>query len=572
MEHGWGFLLQIVVTLGAALVLGGLFERVRQSAVLGYLAAGVLLGPSGLGFIHEDEFKEAAAELGVTLLLFSVGLEFSLKRLRSLGTVAGGGGTLQILFTALVICAIGTLFGLPVSTAFVLGLVVAPSSTATVLRLLADRTEMDSIHGRNSLGILLLQDVALVPLVLLVTSLSSEGSMAEVAMDMGKAVGASILLVLLLWVITNFVLPHLFTTAALLKNRELAILLAIVTALGSAWVTHEAGLSPALGAFIAGILLAESPFANQVRADIGVLKTLFLTLFFTSVGILADLSWVWANFLPVTACVAALMTIKALVVWIVLLFFRQSHQSAVATGLCLSQAGEFSFVLAGIAYEGGGIGENLFRLLVSANLATLFLTPFMVSAAVPVGRAFESVAKRLRIPDRCIAVEHPELEIKGGHVIVVGFGPTGQSVARSVCDRGDEVVIIEMNPKTVETAREMGRHAFLGDASSEDILEHLHVSSAKAVIVTIPDHRAGVAVIATVRKITSTAFIVARARYHRFAKEYMDAGADVVLDEEIETGAILGERIVRGMDQRSLAKIRKMSGENQEDDRDIPVF
>ncbi len=557
MEHGWNILLQLVIMLGAALVLGGLFERVKQSAVLGYLAAGVLLGPSGLGVIHEDEFKEAAAELGVTLLLFSVGLEFSLTRLKSLGTLAGVGGSLQVALTALVVAVIGTLFGLPLPAALVLGLIVAPSSTATVLRLLADRTEMDSIHGRNSLGILLLQDIALVPLVLLVTSLSSEGSVAEVAMDIGKAVGASIVLVLLLWTITNFLLPHLFTAAALLKNRELAILLAIVTAIGSAWVTHHAGLSPALGAFIAGILLAESPFATQVRADIGVLKTLFLTLFFTSVGILADLGWMGANLLPVVLAVAGLIAIKALVVWAVLLVFRQSHHNAAATGLCLAQAGEFSFVLAGIAYDGGGMGEDLFRLLISANLATLFLTPFMVSMAVPAGRAFEAFAKRVRIPDHCIAVDEPEPAPTGGHVIIVGFGPTGQSVARSVCDRGDEVVIVEMNPKTVEAAREMGQRAYLGDASHGDILEHLHVASAKAVIVTIPDHRAGVAVVMSVRKATSSCFVVARARYHRFAGEYMEAGADVVLDEEIETGAVLGERIARGMDARSLAKIRQ---------------
>jgi len=575
MHHAWEVILQIVLVLGVALLLGGLFERFKQSAVLGYLAGGVFLGPSCCGLIADTEFMSSVAELGVTLLLFSIGLEFSLKRLKSLGAIAAGGGSLQVGVTTVVVAAIGMAAGLPLSAAAVLGLIVAQSSTACVLRLLGDRSELDSIHGRNATGVLLMQDMLLVPTVLLVSSLSTGGGASAMLLTIGKALGASVVLVLGLWLVTSKMLPHVFTAALLTRNRELSILLATVTALGAAWVTHSIHLSPALGAFIAGMLLAESPFASQVRADIGVLKTLFLTIFFTSVGILADLAWIRDNLLLVVGAVAALLVVKSFVVWGVMLAFRNSHRNAMATGICLAQAGEFSFVLAAMAFDLKGIPEDTYRLVVSAALATLFLSPFLVNFALPLGTRFEKLCALLRIPQPL----QPKLDDVGehlhNHVIVTGFGPTGQAVARSVQERGNPVVV-EMNPRTVDAARELGMKAFIGDASNEEILEHLHLASAKAIVITIPDHRAALAVVATALKIAPHTFIVVRARYHRHAPEFIAAGAHVVLDEEIETGAVLGDRIVRGMDMRSLARIRKLDAAELDgeegDDRLITRF
>lgn len=558
MHHAWDIILNLVMILTAALLLGGLFERFKQSAVLGYLAAGVLLGPSVLKLIEDGEFMDSIAELGVTLLLFSIGLEFSLKRLKSMGAIAAGGGSLQVAATALVVALIGMLAGLNFAAAAVLGLVVAQSSTACVLRLLGDRAELDSIHGRNATGVLLMQDVLLVPTVLAVSSLSTQGDAATMLASVGRALGASVVLVTVLWVVTSKMLPHVFTAALLLRSRELTILLATITALGSAWVTHTVGLSPALGAFIAGIMLAESPFATQVRADIGVLKTLFLTIFFTSVGIMADLGWVRDHVLELLGAVGVLVVVKALVVWGVMLAFRNSHRNAMATGICLAQAGEFSFVLAEMAFRLGGMSNDMFRLIVSAALVTLFLSPFLVSLALPIAGRFEKLCALLRIPQPLQPTLDAVEEHLHNHVIVTGFGPTGQAVARSVQERGNPVVVVEMNPRTVESARQLGMKAFIGDASNEDILEHLHIQSAKAIVITIPDHRAALAVVATALKLAPHTFIVVRARYHRHAPEFIAAGAHVVLDEEVETGAILGDRIVRGMDMRSLARIRKL--------------
>ena len=272
----WTILSQVLVLLSVALVLGVVFERLRQSAILGYLVAGVVLGPATLGWVETEEVVGDIAELGVSLLLFAVGLEFSLKRLWRIGPVGLGGGTLQVLLTGAVAAIVCLALGMSGGTAVALGAMISFSSTACVLRILVDRTRIDSVYGRNALGILLLQDIAVVPLVLLVTMLasSSGGDFGQLLLAMGRSLIVFVGLTGGFWVISNYVLPHLMRASLLARNRELPILLAMVVALGSAWAAHAFGLSPALGAFVAGMVLAESPFALQIRSDIGALRTL----------------------------------------------------------------------------------------------------------------------------------------------------------------------------------------------------------------------------------------------------------------------------------------------------------
>lgn len=541
----WTALLDLLILLGVAMILGALCERLKQSAILGYLLAGTLLGPNALDWMPNHEAVSSIAELGVALLLFTIGLEFSWSHLKKLGPVALGGGTLQVLVTGGVTAAVCNAIGFEWRTGLALGGVVALSSTACVLRILLSRAEMESIHGRNSLGILLLQDIAVVPLVLLVTVLGAGGSMTEIGWEVGRAIGAACLLAGALFVILNYVVPPLLGTKEWARNRELPTLLAVVTALGAAWVAHRLGLSPALGAFMAGMLLAESPFATQIRAEVGSLRTLFVTLFFSSIGMLGDPAWAAANWMQIVVVVTLIVSGKAAVTAGVALTFRYSLGASLATGICLAQVGEFSFVIAEVAHLGGLFDADLFRLIVSATIVTLFLTPYLVGiaplVATSVGRISPRHAERLPDSDKSALPTDA-----GGDkpIIIVGFGPAAQRAAEAL-ERSSSapIVIIELHPASADLARSAGFETHLGDATRAEVLEHAGVGRARGVIVAVPDTATSRNIVGQVRMLAPHALIVTRARYHAHRDELMNAGANVAVDEEEIVGKYLASAL-----------------------------
>lgn len=530
----WHFLLQILMLLGAAVVLGAVAERLRQSAIVGYLLAGTLVAP----WITHDAAVGGLAELGVALLLFSIGLEFSWQRLKRLGGPALIGGGFQIVLT--LACFAGIVFGAgsAVGEAIAFGAVIALSSTAVVLRTLTGRGEIDSVHGRTSLGILLMQDIAVVPLVLLVDSMGSVGGgVGPVVWTLIKEVFFAGLLVAAFILIAQYVLPVVLMSRTLTRNREIPILLAVVAALGSAWVSHTLGLSPALGAFVAGVVLGESPLATQIRADVGALKTLFVTLFFSSIGMLADVGWIVQNAAMLLAVVAAVIVGKALIVWAIGRRLHMAHRHAIAAGLCLAQVGEFSFVILGESTE--LIGQQMQQLLVSVTVVTLLVTPYLIALAPRIGGGVERWLRRRGWAGPA-TVDAPTMgDALSGHVIVIGFGPAGREVAEALEARGAAVLVIDLNARTVMEARHAGRRALAGDAANADILEHAHVGSAREVVVTLPDHRAAIQVIRQVRAIAPQTRIIARSRYNIYAGEMEAAGAHVVVPEETSVGEML---------------------------------
>ena len=534
----WTSLLDVLILLSAAMLFGALCERLRQSAILGYLLAGTLLGPNALNLMPNHAAVATISELGVALLLFTIGLEFSWRRLRSIGPIALAGGSVQVLLTGGLSAGVGLALGLAGRPALAIGAMIALSSTACVLRLLVTRSEIDSVHGRNALGILLLQDIAVVPLVLLVTALGGDGSVAQIGWDLGRAAGVAVLLVAGLFFVLNYIVPLLLGAHAAVRNRDLPILLAIVTAVGAAWASHELGLSPALGAFIAGILLAESPFATQIRADVTSLRTLFVTLFFSSIGMLGDPTWVLANWAPVAGVVAAIVVGKTLVVSGVASAFRYTPAHSIATGVCLAQVGEFSFVLAEVARHGNVIDERLFALLVSATIGTLLLSPYLVAIAPRLAILVAHLTPPAP-PTPHTATEHSSQSETpwSGHILIVGFGPAGRRIAEALLQRHKpQLVVVELNPKSADVARTYGLRTYIGDATRSELLEHLHIKSARAVAVTLPDPSASRRVIEQVRALSPGTPIVARARYHVYRWELMVAGAPVVIDEEEEVG------------------------------------
>jgi len=538
----WDVLFDILVLLGGALVLGVLCERLRQSPILGYLAAGTLLGPHAMQVVSSADEVSQLAELGVALLLFTIGLEFSWPRLKKLGAAALGGGTGQVLITMGIGAGVALGFGVSWKTAVAIGAIVALSSTAVVLRLLISRAEIESAHGRHALGILLMQDVAVVPLVLLVTVIGGEGSAQEVGTDVLLAVAGAAGLVVVLYVLLNKVAPKVMGLGALQQNRDLPILLAIVIGLGSAWGSHKLGLSPALGAFVAGMILAESPFATQIRADIGSIRTLLVTLFFSSIGMLGDPAWFVSHLPEVLGLVGAIVVGKSVVIWIVLRVFGLTNRNALAAGICLGQVGEFSFVLAAVA-RGTVISEEVFTLIISTTIVTLFLTPYLVAWGPRVAGGVVGSLERAGLLKPGSVGGDDDLSLSSGGLIVVGFGPAGEAVGTTLEGYGDRVSVIDLNPASIRMAQRLGFTGHIGNAAQAEVLEHAGIAHAIAVVVTVPDPAAAREIVELARTLSPDVHVIARARYHRYFTDLQHGGADEVVDEERIVGAILASRM-----------------------------
>ena len=540
----WTALLDILILLLTAMVLGALCERFKQSAILGYLFAGMLLGPNALDWMPNHHAVSMIAELGVALLLFAIGLEFSWHKLRNIGAIALGGGTLQVILTVALSAVVCLILGLGGRPAVAIGSMIALSSTACVLRLLVSRAEIDSTYGRNALGILLLQDIAVIPLVLIVTVLGSRDSGVQVIYKMGHVVGMAILLVVILYLMLNFIVPGLLRAKDMVRNRELPILLAIVTAVGSAWISYRLGLSPVFGAFVAGILLATSPFATQIRADIAPLQTLFVTLFFSSIGMLSNPAWILEHWAMVAVVVAAIVFGKAIVVSAVAYLFRYSLGHAVATGICLAQVGEFSIVLAEVSRHGQLIDSGLFELIIAATIVTLFLTPYLIAVAPQLAAVLVKLPTRR--PQELRPLSETSLENNTRlreHIVIIGFGPAGQRVAESLMKEQASLVVVELNPKSAINAQAHGFRTYIGDATRAEVMELLQLRAAKAVAVTVPDPITAQQIIDCIRSLSPETVIIARSRYHIYRPNLIRVGATTVVDEEEEVGLRIASEV-----------------------------
>jgi len=535
----WTLVLELVVALGAALTLGLVCERLRISSIVGYLVAGVVVGP-GLGLVRGREEVSLIAEIGVALLLFTIGLEFSVRQLRQLGGRVLGAAVLSILAIMAVGAAVAFAFRQPATAAVSIGAVLSLGSTAVVLRVLRDRSELDNIHGRRALGVLLVQDIFLVPLVLVVTFLGQTGG--SIAQEVGVAFLNTGLLALVLTAFASLVVPRLLDEEAVARNRELPILLAVVTCIGATWAAHELGVSPALGAFVAGMLLAENKFADQMRADVMPLRTLFVTVFFVSIGLLADLQWMGANLGWLLLGTVGVILMKVVVTHLSLRFFLPGIIDSLATAIALAQVGEFSFVLAQIAYANGVLSEGMFQAVVGVSLLTLLVTPFLAGNAPKFAR---SVAKRL-LPLRHLARREKEsVEARNihGHVLLIGFGEAGQAAAEGVARRGQKPFVLDLDPRLVREAEEHGWRAQVGDARSNEMLLHVGAHRSHGVIVTVPDFSVARIIVRQVRLLCPEVPLLVRARYHIHRDELDVAGADVVADEE----GLVGEQLAASL-------------------------
>jgi len=544
----WTNLLDLIVLLTVAMLLGVVAERLKQSAVVGYMLAGVIVGSVGHA-LDDKSNVETMANLGVILLMFTIGLEFNWSRLKRLGLTALSSGAMQIGLTIAIAMAIGAVMLPSWKAAFAIGSALAMSSTAVVLPVLQKRAEADSVHGRFALGVLLVQDLAVVPLVLIVGALGTvEGAEpkggADIVISSLKGFGVVGLFVLGFYLFSRFMLPWLVKWAVPSNNRDVLTLFAFLMAMGSAWLAQRVGISPALGALLAAIFLGESIIAPQLRSDITPLKTVFVTLFFSAIGMYLDVNWFVQNLPVVLMLTAMIVVIKPVVVTVVGLIMKLTPRSAVAAGCSMAQVGLFSFVLAQIAKDGNIINELHFNLLVSATILTLFLTPYTVQMGRPLGNAFDNFLRKRGWSRARIGQEPAAKALAKGHVVVVGYGPAGREVVEAARKRSLPIVVLDLNPASVIEARKLGIEAYVGDASQPAILKLARLDDASAMVITLPDHRLTTAIIVEARDLYEGIKIIARARYHRYFNLLEGAGASIVVDEERHVGRRLSEYII----------------------------
>jgi CPA2 family monovalent cation:H+ antiporter-2 len=448
--------------------------------------------------------------------------------------VALGAGTIQILVTTCVMAALAFLVTRGAAESVTLGMALAMSSTAVVLRTLTDRAELDSTYGRNAIGILLLQDLAVIPVLVATEALGSGAGADDVPRQFVIRLGLVVLFLCGAWLLARMILPAVLSAAVLSGSRELPVVIAVCTSVGAAWTAHALGFTPSLGAFIAGLVLAESPFALQIRADVAPLSAVFITLFFASIGTVVQLPVNIVFATQILFGTAVVMTLKALIAAAAVYIFQRSARSALVTGLVISQVGEFTFVVAQTARRSGVVGDETFQLGLGISLLALLVTPYVITGAPAVA---SRLVRRMPASVRTV-IETDRSKRSWRRVIVIGYGPAGQDVIEQLQTDHVPFLVLEMNPNTV-AANHLTIPIELADATRREVLQHIGLGQSLAVIVTIPDPAAARLICQTAQRLAPSVPIIARSRYHQYARSLAEAGADRVVDEEHMVGAHL---------------------------------
>lgn len=523
------FLNQTVILLAAAVGVVLVSHRLRLPPVVGLLLAGVLIGPSGLGWIDSAEEVELFAEIGVALLLFAIGLELSFAQLRDLRRPFLIGGSAQAGLTLVLAAAWSWSRGAALPEATFFGFVAILSSTAMVLKIYADRRETESPQGRLVLGILLFQDLLIVPLIVLTPLLGGavEASPAVLALRFGLAlagIGA-------VFVAARWVLPRILHLLVGTRAREVLVLGSLSICLSMAWLTYELGFSLALGAFLAGLLVSESEYSHQVIADVGPFRDVLASVFFVSVGMLVDLqvaAGIWPSILG-TATV--LVILKALAAGVAVKLLRYPARIATIVGLGLAQIGEFSFVLLEVGRNNGLLVDEQFQLLLAVAVSTLILTPLLIRIAPTAGRWWS------RLPGRRGVADEPEKDSARlrDHVLVVGYGAAGRILSRILAETRIPYRILELNGDTVRRGRREGLPILYGDAARHDVLEAAGIEHAGIVVFVISDPWAQERSVRLCRRMNPGVEILVRTRRLEDIDRLRAAGADQIIAEELET-------------------------------------
>ena len=473
---------------GAALLGGLIAQRLRQPAMMGYLLGGIIVGPHGLGVLLDPAQVQGLATIGVAFLMFALGVELSLSGLLRAGPVAQITGLLQIVATVGVWSLISHALGWPLFEGILFGYLIALSSTAIILKLLLERGEVDSAHGRILIGIMVLQDFTLIPIMVIVSSLPADLAslhVGELALAAGVALAKALGTVAVMVLLGLRVIPRVLHQVARLQSRELFIITIFALVVGTASASVFLGLSIALGAFIAGVVLSESEYSHQALADVIPLRDIFASFFFVSVGMLTDLRFILDNLGLLALIISALLMAKCAVPTVVLLLFRYPLRPALAVGAGMLSIGEFSFILAEASVTTGHASEHLLSLTLAAALTTIFLASPAFSAAGGLYRVLAQWNPRHLLQQETAEEEGAVSHI--AHAVICGFGQTGRNITTMLQRRGFPCLVIDLDPDAIKEARNRNIPHIYGDASSLSVLQRCGLERARVLVVAISD-------------------------------------------------------------------------------------
>lgn len=530
------FLNEIVALFLVSVVIAYLCYKIKLVPISGFLLAGVLIGPNALGLVQDQSLVDMLAEIGIILLLFTIGIEFSLEKLARIRTAIFVGGGLQVTLSILSVVGIFLLLDANWKIGIYTGFLVALSSTAIILGLLSEQNKTDTPVGRLSLAVLIFQDFAIIAMVLLVPLLSGDsGSTTDILVVLGKAV----LLIVGIVLLARKIVPWILDKVAQTRRQELFLLTVMAICFGTAALTNLADVSLALGAFLAGLVVSESHYSDHALSEILPLKTIFNAVFFVSVGMLLDVKFVLEYPLLLLGIVSGVLVLKFILSSISLMVLGYPIRVAAATGIVLAQIGEFSFVLeragrnAGLSP--GGYGELGSQMFIAVSVILMLLTPLFLSSSSKIGELLSKTPlKKFGEKRKKRSESAPKIALED-HVILVGYGPAGRNLARILTETNIPFIVIEMNPKSVNEMKEQGINALYGDATRTHILEHAQVQKAKLCVIAINEPDANPRIIKLAKYLNPTLQIIVRTRYLSQAEAMEIAGADTVVPEEMET-------------------------------------
>ena len=540
----------IAIIFGLAIIVLQICHRIKLPAIIGFLVTGALVGPHGLHLLKSVHEVELLAEIGVVLLLFTIGLEFSLKELFRLKRQVLIGGSLQVFFTIIVTAIIFIFgFGLPANRAIFIGFLMALSSTAIVLRLYQERAELDTAHGENILAILIFQDIIIILLMLLTPFLAGAGGkgfeLAKSLLFMMFKAGVILGFVLLA---SRYLVPHALFLVAKTRSREMFLLSIVVICLLTAWLTSLAGLSLGLGAFLAGLVISESEYGTAALGNMTPFRDIFMSFFFVSIGMLLDVRIVLTHPAAIGLLAAGIIILKFGLVLIITILLGVSLRSALLTAFALAQVGEFSFVLSKFGLEHNFLVGQRYQFFLAVAVITMAITPFLVSFSPKL----VEIIMRLPFPDKMKrglaslteAEDVQETKNLQNHIIIIGYGLNGRNLTKAAISANIPYIIIETNPETVRKERKEGKNILYGDATHVPVLQHAGINNARVVVVAISDYVATRQITRQIKELNPFLHLIVRTRFVSEIGPLSELGADEIIPEEYETAVEIFIRVL----------------------------
>ena len=538
----------IVTIFGLATLVILLFMRLKVPTIIGFLLTGAIAGPYGLSIVAASQAVEVLSEIGVILLLFVIGMEFSLKSLLSIKKAVFIGGSLQVALTIAATTFITYFLGYDWNIAVFFGFLFSLSSTAIVLKLLQEGGQVNTISGRTTLAILIFQDVVIVPLMLFTPMLAGESE--NIGLELLYMAGKGLLVVAFTIISAKYLMPNLLFRIAKTRNAELFLLCIIVTCFAVAYLTSLLGLSLGLGAFLAGLIISESEYSHHATGKIVPFREIFLSFFFVSVGMLFDVTFLYNHFFTIVGLVLLTFAVKFTLATLAVKAVGSTLQEAFVVGFSLFQVGEFSLLLAKEGFRYQLLDDTTYQYFLAISILTMAITPFVLKARVKLSYGLLNMPLPQKIKDK-IEISSPQVDpgieednALKDHLVIIGYGLNGKNLARAAKRAKIPYAIIEMNPETVRTEAAKGEPIIYGDAANESVLEHVNVHRARVVVIAISDNEATRGILANIRHFTQNAFVIVRTRYVNEIEENMKLGADEVIPEEFETSIEIFTRVL----------------------------